>query len=312
MEFILAEQDDSLSIPVIVRSKRGYGYQHRFALFTVLSRLPDKISCAHVDYPLESDGGNGLSLDLKLELSGQSSIEAFEMKTGMSFKSDKDSEITKTLTSLFVYQGLAPTKCKKRIIISPPWRSPISGLFNDLNFFKDTKRKNNSGETKEQVIDRRYKAHSFSSPDLNCSVEKFKEFFLSLDVTEGPPYPNRTPESTQIELDQQLIRTVDSLAEEFEVNTGFEVVPTTAIISELLDVVVRCSERNIDIMAPLATALAVCFARRSLWRHVCGKCPGEIDSFFKSAKREMKQRASEFTGIELGEAASVIPEEVYG
>lgn len=310
----LQGQRGNLSTAVITRSKRGYGYQHRFALFTVLSRFSDKISCAFVDYPLENGGagGKGLSLDLMLNFRDRTTIEAFEIKTGTSFKSDKDSEITRTLTSFYVYEGLARVECKKRIIISPPWRSPISGLFDDLNFLKDSKKKNNSGETKKQVLERRYKEHSFGAQELNCSVEMFKQFFLTLDVADGPPYHNRAPESNHINLDHQLNQTVQTLAESFGASVGYEVVPTSAIVAELLDVVVRCSERNSDLMPPLATALAVCFARRKLWRHVCSKCPGEIDSYFKSAKREMKNLASELTGIELDERASVIPEEVYG
>lgn len=252
------------SLPVIQKSRKGYSYQYKYALWKVLNHLlSGEIKSAHVDF---SFGDEGHSLDLKIVLIKNGGIHIYEVKTGEYFVSDKNEEIGQVLrTSIeFVKQISSGTDCVVNIIITPDVKPEIIENWRDLITIKDKGRnyKNKNGETHSQIAKRCYRQYQIKKTGF--TIKRFIEFmrFVNLEIGYGYKLQHGLDSRTDIEdlIESQVL----DLCKHFKAGSAETEIPSRTIVLELLDVFHQCSENGDDIVSPLAKTLADALARRLL------------------------------------------------
>lgn len=252
------------SLPVIQKSRKGYSYQYKFALWKILNHLlSGEIKSAHVDFPF---GKEGRSLDLKIVLLKSGGTHIYEVKTGEYFVSDKNEEIGQVLrTSIeFAIEIPSETDYTINIIITPEVKPEIIENWRDLITIKARGKnyKNKNGETHLQIAKRCYRQYQIERAKL--TIKKFIEFirFVNLEIGYGYEVQHELDSNTDIEdiIESQVL----DLCKHFKVGSAETEIPSRTIVLELLDVLYQCSEKGSDIVPLLAKVLADALARRLL------------------------------------------------
>jgi len=255
---------DMTSLSAIQKSRRGYAYQYKFALWKILNHLlKGEIKSAHVDFPF---GKEGHSLDLRVVLLKSGGVHIYEVKTGEYFVSDKNEEIGQVLrTSIeFALEIPSGTDYTVNIIITPDVKPEIIENWRDLITIKTRGKnyKNKNGETHSQITKRCYRQYQIERAKL--TVKKFIEFirFVNLDIGYGYDLQHELDSNTDIEdiIESQIL----DLCKYFKVGSAETEIPSRTIVLELLDVLYQCSEKGSDIVPLLAKVLADALARKLL------------------------------------------------
>lgn len=252
------------SLSNIQKSRRGYSYQYKFALWKILNHLlRGEIKSAHVDFPF---GDEGHSLDLKIVLLKNGGIHVYEVKTGEYFVSDKNEEIGQVLrTSIeFTKEITSRTDYTVNIIITPDVRPEIIENWRDLITIKVRGKnyKNKNGETHFQIAKRCYRQYQIERAKL--TTKKFVEFikFVNLEIGYGYELQHELDSNTDIEdiIESQVL----DLCKHFKVGSAETEIPSRTIVLELLDVIYQGSEKGSDLVSLLVKVLADALARRLL------------------------------------------------
>jgi len=248
-----------MDICQINKSKIGYAYQHKYSLLVILKFMSiGIIKESYVDFPFESN----LSLDLKVDLARQNTTNIYEIKSGEVFKDDKNEEMGNVLRHFFLYESILKKECRKFIIVAPEAKLKILEKWEDFLFIKENRRKNRSGETSKQVLERMRKDYGFRK--LGVSELEFSNFIRSVNIELGPAYERDMPLGELTDLEGKIKEQVDDFCRALKVRSSNIEIPNWAVASELLHILHKCSERNAEAVCEIWKALLSCLRKRRL------------------------------------------------
>lgn len=251
-------------LPVIQKSRRGYAYQYKYALWKILNHLlKGEVKSAHVDF---SFGDEGHSLDLKIELLKKGGAFIYEVKTGDYFVSDKNEEVGRVLRTNIEFTKQIPANvgCKVNIIVTPDVKPEIIENWRDLITIKDRGRnyRNKNGETHSQIGKRCYRQYQIKRTKL--SIRKFIEFVRSVNLEIGYGYELQHELDSHTDIEDLIESQINDLCKYFKVGSSETEIPSRTIVLELLNVVHEGSESGDNLVSTLTTKLADSLARRML------------------------------------------------
>lgn len=281
----MAQPDPS----IIQRSRIGYSYQYKYALWKILKYLETgDIEAAFVDYPF---GIKGYSLDLRVDLNSGPECHIYEVKTGEYFVNDKVAAISKTLKSCMQFRkDLDPgTRLITEITITQVGQGIVDN-WSDILWIKEgrPRRRNNNGETAAMVADRCFKTYKMSSDGF--AKREFVDFIKETRIQIAPDYTD---------IDDLICGRISQISKGLETDSSAIEIPDSSIMLELLDCISKAAEDGLNNIPGLVVAMIDAFSRRALIvEHA--NYPGSGKETLLRAQREIvEEKIRSKTGISI-------------
>lgn len=280
------------SYTTINRTRRGYSYQDKYALFHALIDLRDgKLEHLVVDHTFE---GN-LSVDIELMRVNPREITICEVKTGERFKSNRFKELGHALKTLYRYDELhrvgSSVPVNIKLIVSPILKAEILQHWTDLLFIKDGGNRSRLRERSYQVIVREY-VGKMAEVGWVVSEDNFVEFVKRLELVSelkdervgNQENDNYSP------LEDAILAEIDNIARKITCVGGSDIITSHDIYLELLDVIRSSSEGMGDCKNVLVDTLVKALAKRSAVADLMSTSRTITDQLLTDCEGTVRQR----------------------
>lgn len=223
-------------IYTIQKTRIGFGYQDKYALFIFLKYLLDKnIKAFFVDKPFK----NNFSLDILIIPRKYDDIEIiYEVKTGKEFQK-KSEEIAHALKVFFYYasEKRNKKKCEFHLIVIPELKEKLDRIWLELKhlqnnkFFSIGKQRLSPKELAKTLI------REFRLEKEFSDYKKFKKFIQNIkEIKEGDAYEKISESSEFTKIEDQIIQLINSLYKIFKIRYPVEMKPEHLMKNLLYDI----------------------------------------------------------------------------
>lgn len=245
----------------INKSRQGFSYQYKFGLLEILKfMISGRLKKAYIDYPYDSEHQINTSIDINIELQNPSIFYIYEVKTGENFKKNKIEELKKVITNLIQFENIQNLQGKKFIVISPDVEGRIFEYWTDFLFIQSNNRKNFKNETQNEVTERVFTQFS----ETNLEKQEFIRFIKNIKFEIGPKYQIHSQYDTHSELEDLLIAEINNMCSYLSIRGSEIEIPSWTIITELLEEISKCIEKNLELSEYIFKILVSAFSRRRL------------------------------------------------
>jgi len=246
----------------IQKSRIGFGYQDKYALFIFLKYLLDKnIKAFFVDKPF---GSNDFSLDVLIIPRKVNNIEIiYEIKTGEEFQR-KNEGIAHALKVFHRYSKTRSKKCEFHLIVIPQLRAKLGGAWWQLKHLQENKSLKYGSQ---KISPKKLAEKLIKDFRLEKEFNDYKEFMKFVqdikEIKEGVPYEKTGMLSEFTIIEDQIIQSIVNLGKTFEIEYPLELKPENLMKNLLYDIQ-KGAENGGDIYSLAKESIIDFFVHKSM------------------------------------------------
>lgn len=278
---------------VIAKTRKGYRYQDKLALFEVLERIEASgLEEFYLDYPFESC----LSLDIKVVDAGNR-VYIYEVKSGITFAENKNT-IYEAIVALYEYISSSEENIEGCFLWAHETTTELLQIKARIDHIHENGNKHDiDGKKPIEVADDVIKdiqenfggAGNFSIQDIEA--ESFRKFIQNNEVRiEIKDQDNKNVGGTPSKIEREIYNQIDKLAGQ-HFSEELSVIKNEHIMACLLNVLRDNAGTGKNIVLKIKEELVDHFASRGLL-----KAKGR-DGFSTEEKVQQKERVREMLNI---------------